>query len=290
MRPLLPHDALAGRRIAISVSDTPDLLRLGFVKTHFQLALGEIARCVLISGGSLAYGGHLQPDGFTAFLIQELERYGRKDRPFVVCLAWHIHRGLATAELEKTRRALGLLGRLVLLTREGEEVASDANLPEGPELITDAVVKAQALTALRRFMAQNTDARVLIGGKRVKFDGDMPGLIEEAIVTLEAGGALYVAAGFGGVAIDIARALDIDDGSWFPGLPGAAPDDQRLIDGVAKLRAVVTAPGWKGLENGLTPDENRLLAVSHRPSEIAALVSLGLGRKLQTAVVREGSS
>lgn len=281
MTPLLPHNALAGKRIAISVSDTPDLLRLGFVKTHFQLALGEIARCVLVSGGSLAYGGHLQPDGFTAFLIQELERYGRKDRPFAVCLAWHIHRGLGAAELDKTRRALGLLGKLVLLTREGEEVASDANLAEEPELITDGAVKAQALTALRRFMAQNTDARVLIGGKRVGFEGDMPGLIEEALVTLEAGGALYVAAGFGGVAVDITRALGIDDGSWFPGLPGAPPDDQRLTEGIAKLRAMTAAPGWKGLENGLTADENRLLAVSHRPSEIAALVSLGLGRKLQ---------
>lgn len=31
--------------------------------------------------------------------------------------------------------------------------------------------------------------------------------------------------------------------------------------------------------NGLTEEENQRLAACHRPSEIAALVSLGLGRR-----------
>jgi len=37
------------------------------------------------------------------------------------------------------------------------------------------------------------------------------------------------------------------------------------------------------MKNGLGDDENRRLAASHRPSDIAALVSLGLGR-LRNAV------
>ena len=36
---------------------------------------------------------------------------------------------------------------------------------------------------------------------------------------------------------------------------------------------------WVGLENGLSDEENRELAASHRPSEIAALISLGLGKR-----------
>ncbi len=48
---LLPSNALANVRLGISVSDSPDLARLGLLETHFRLALGEIARCVLVSGG-----------------------------------------------------------------------------------------------------------------------------------------------------------------------------------------------------------------------------------------------
>jgi hypothetical protein len=38
------------------------------------------------------------------------------------------------------------------------------------------------------------------------------------------------------------------------------------------------------LKNGLSDEENRRLAASHRSSDIAALVSLGLGRLRSTKV------
>ena len=58
-RQLLAADALKGTRIALSASPSPDFERLGLLDTHFRLALAEIARSVLVSGGKLAYGGHL---------------------------------------------------------------------------------------------------------------------------------------------------------------------------------------------------------------------------------------
>jgi hypothetical protein len=39
----------------------------------------------------------------------------------------------------------------------------------------------------------------------------------------------------------------------------------------------------RSLDNGLTEEEQRRLAVTHRASEIAALVSLGIGRRLASA-------
>src|ERR1700747_3069432 len=95
---LLPSNALKDIRLGISVSDSPDLARLGLLEAHFRLALGEIARCVLVSGGFLAYGGHLHPDGYTTFLEQELHRYSRRDRPLHICLAWQEHRELSPSE------------------------------------------------------------------------------------------------------------------------------------------------------------------------------------------------
>src|SRR5688572_6584075 len=116
---LLPPDALAGIRLGISVSDSPDLLRLGLLEAHFRMALGEIARCVLVSGGQLAYGGHLQPHGYTSFLVQELERYSRRDRPLRVCLAWSEHRRMTLSALSAEKTKLGLYGEIVCLDADG---------------------------------------------------------------------------------------------------------------------------------------------------------------------------
>ncbi len=46
---LLPTNGLAGKRIAISASQSADLQRLGLTEVHFRLALGEIARSVLVA-------------------------------------------------------------------------------------------------------------------------------------------------------------------------------------------------------------------------------------------------
>src|SRR6266436_8912151 len=91
---LLPSNALTNVRLGISVSDSPDLARLGLLETHFRLALGEMGRCVLLASGRLVYGGHLDPSGYTAFLARELERYAQRDRPLLLCLSWSEHRKL----------------------------------------------------------------------------------------------------------------------------------------------------------------------------------------------------
>jgi hypothetical protein len=45
---------------------------------------------------------------------------------------------------------------------------------------------------------------------------------------------------------------------------------------------------WLPPDAGLDDDENRRLAATHRPSDIAALVSLGLGRLRRDAGTGEG--
>ena len=128
-------------------------------------------------------------------------------------------------------------------------------------------------------MTTITQARVLIGGKRHGFEGEIPGLMEEALFALGAKHPLYLAGGFGGVTLDIAASLGVDDGTWLPARPDTPADDPRLVAGRVKLRALAQDRAWTGLNNGLTDDENRRLAASHRPGEIASLVGLGLGRR-----------
>ena len=276
---LLPPGALRGLRLAISVSGSPDLDRLGFTEAHFRLALGEIARLVLVGGGGLAYGGHLEPDGYTMFLADELQRYGRRrDRPLLVCLAWPEHRRLPLSLLRARRRALGLLGEVVCLDPEGQPVDPAVGRGEDPVPVDDPGVRSRALTALRQFVRGRTQARVILGGRRQGFQGRLPGLLEEATLALASPDPqpLYLAAGFGGVTADIARAIDPGVMAWLPPDASAPPSDPRLAEGLA---ALPVPPLGEGLNNGLTTEENRMLVATHRPGHVAALVSLGLGRR-----------
>ncbi|MEV6932077.1 hypothetical protein AB0M46_47370 [Dactylosporangium sp. NPDC051485] len=273
VRELLPHDALRGRRIGVSISDSPDLGRLGLLTSHLRLALGEIARAVLVAGGSLAYGGHLEPTGFTPFLAQELERYGAAEGRLLVCLGWPVHREVALSELDRREEALGLVARVVYLDPHGEEIPKETDRGEAPEPTTDPVAMADGLTAMRRYLTAHVDARVLLGGRRSGAAGRYPGLLEEALLALESGQPLFLAGGFGGVTADIADALGVGL-EWLPPAGDAPP-----ADGLPLIREFRDAEEpWRALANGLDGAENARLAASHRPSDVAALVTLGLGR------------
>jgi hypothetical protein len=259
-------------RLGVSVSVTPDLARLGLGEIHLRLALGEIARVVLLAGGRLVYGGRLDPEGYTAFLQGELEKYARRDQPLVVCLAWQEHRELALGQLKAAERELGLYGRIVYLDRDGVPIAADAGRGEAPARISDVVIRAQALTALRRYLVSESDARVLVGGRRSGFQGAMPGVIEEALIAIQARQPVFLAAGFGGATWDVARVVGLAPSEW-PSLSESAPDN-----GLVALAQAAHVADWRAGANGLSDKENLRLAATHRPSEIASLVALGLGR------------
>lgn len=275
---LLPANALRGKQLGLSVSDSPDLDRLGLLDTHFRMTLGELARTVIIAGGSLYYGGHLQPGGITNFLIEELHRYGRRDRPLKVCLAWTVHRAMTPEQIANQKDLLGLFGEIHYLSPEGDRLDGLVDEP----VINDppAEERARSLSGLRTYMTTNTSARIVIGGKRAGFQGAMPGILEEVLFALERKQPLYLSGGFGGAALDAIRRLRPDYAEWFPHTHDAPAPDERLLEGLERIEATVAAAQWDGFDNGLSKDENRLLAASYRPSEIAALVGKGMGRLL----------
>ena len=275
---LLPADALTGKRLGISASNSPDLDRLGLLETHFRMTLGELVRTVMIAGGSLFYGGHLQPDGITNFLIEELHRYGRRDRPLKVCLAWTIHRAMSAEQISEQKELLGLFGEIAFLSVDGEQIAGPVEEPPRDNFSPEERVRG--LTGLRTFMTGNTHARIVIGGKRAGFQGAMPGIVEEVLFSLERRQPLYFAGGFGGATLDIIRTLHPEYADWFPAQPDEPEGDERLIKGLKQIAEVAAEQDWDGFDNGLTEDENCLLSASYRPSEIAALIGRGMARLL----------
>ncbi|MEV0154057.1 hypothetical protein AB0H57_10000 [Micromonospora sp. NPDC050686] len=274
MTGLLPRDSLTGVRVGLSASDSPDLGRLGLLPDHFRLALAEIARTVLVGGGTLAYGGHLQPDGHTSFLLREVQRYGPLDEPpLLICLAWQNHRRLPLPELRRLCRDAALHATVVCLDPAGNEVDPAQGRGDDPAPV-DESERAPALTAMRAWLARRVDGQVVIGGRRAGFTGRMPGLFEETLLAVEHRTPLYLAGGFGGATWDVARTVGVGDPDFLPAAEQAGPPDPGYRDALARL-----ADRSAGLaENGLSAEENRRLSETHRPGEIAGLVGLGLGR------------
>lgn len=253
-------------RVGLSVSESADLERLGLVERHLRLAMGEVARAVIRTGFLPVYGGHLDPEGYTAFLESEMERYGSTARPLELVVGWSEHRSLPLSDLHHHKDKLGLRTRVTYLNEDGNPTEFEAERGEEPIPVDDV---PRSLSTLRRYLTQHTDARVLIGGKESDHKGEMPGVREEALLAIEAGQPLYLAGGFGGATATIAAAVAGLEDRWPPAVD--AIDSASLIEAVERS-------GWTLTSNGLTAEENRQLAVTHRPSEVASLVAMGLKR------------
>jgi hypothetical protein len=269
---LVPNDALAGVRVALSVSDSADLRRLGLTETHCRLVVAEVARAVLLAGGIIVYGGRLRPPGYTQVVMEQVRRYGDEREALEIYVPSYEYRDIPIEDLACIDGRLGASGVLRLISATGEvrTVAelriqpADRNTPE-----------ADALTAMRRLVTERTAARIAVGGKLSGYGGSEPGVIEEARLTLEASRPLYLAGGYGGAAAAIARALDFDTFAWAPhDFPDGA-ESEKVRVGLARIKSVYEA---STMDDGLTPKERRFLAVSHRPSNIATLAVLGLSR------------
>jgi hypothetical protein len=265
---LVARGALRGVTVGISVSDSADLPRLGLSPAHCELAVAELARGIFISGGTIVYGGRLVPRGFTDILIDELRRY-REDRDaLILCVPESEHRRLSNDELVRHERELHTSAVLVCLDTNGEPI--DITTRAFASSPTDV---ATALTGMRRFVTRRCDARVIVGGKLRGFQGELPGVIEEATLSVEAGQPLYVAGGFGGAAAAVARALDYAASSWFPpGFPEGSDEHQAALVHLRNAAATNT----RG--DGLSSEERRQLAATHRPGDISSLVVTGLSR------------
>lgn len=265
---LVPNDALRGVDVAISVSNSEDIARLGLTEDHCQSAVAEIARAVLLAGGNITYGGRLLPLGFTQILMDEVRRYGDGRKSLTICVPEPEHRDISGKDLRAIDKSLGTSAELVLLDATGNET-KPGEAPSVEKTASDA----EALTAMRHFVAQRTHARVLVGGKLNGYQGEIPGIIEEASLSIAAGRPLYVAGGYGGAAAAVAECLGFDDHLW---APPNFPEGSGADTVQDALRAL--AEMWKGAEvpNGLDESQRRQLAASHRAGDIASLVAVGL--------------
>jgi hypothetical protein len=238
--------SLANRLVAISISNAPDLNRLGYPQREVDRVLLAVCTALVHAGARIVYGGNLDPAGFTFKIFRHLaEAYtvrGPK-APFVHIVPEPALRRVNfddfTAMLKEvrgiveTKVAFSDETTITLKTHEDRsKVTVLAAPPSGGDTKIDSHEALQAwlgsprakpsdaYSGARRAMAQLTVGRVVMGGKMGlkdrlddRYEGTMPGVIEEAMMTLDSGKALLTLGAFGGAARDVAIALKLLDPS-----------------------------------------------------------------------------
>ena len=255
--------------VGISVSESPDLRALGLSDGHLRDAMAGIALHLLASGRSLAYGGDLRQHGFTELLAELMGRY--EDHPrhggtIVVTdyLAWPVHIRMTSNELATFSVEHEPAARLVFLTLDGARLALEQRLTlRAHDPHEDEWTKG--LTAMRTTMRGDIQARVVLGGRVEGYKGAMPGIAEETSLSLEKGQPVFLLGGFGGCARDIAETL---------GLAECWAGSRGEWDGRRCFRKY--SPD--DLHNGLSREENVVLARTPHIQEAVTLVSRGLRR------------
>ncbi|MCA2434870.1 hypothetical protein HFN06_25885 [Rhizobium leguminosarum] len=259
------REVLDHKSIAVSTSESPDMPGLGLEAEHLRDAMTEIARHALALGAKLVYGGDLRTGGFSNLLFELAARYRRdtsNPRKLGVTnyLAWPVHIQKSAEQLEHDAADLEGTAELRLLTINGENIG----LKERHNLQTCEPTEAEwatGLAAMRHKMLAETQARIILGGRVDKFKGNMPGIAEEALYSLQAKQPLYVMGGFGGCARDVAEAIGVLEPNVVRQWPGR--DKFNPFKG-------------KKLNNGLSVEENRVLASTPHVDQAIVLILRGL--------------
>jgi len=231
---------LTGWKVALSVSDAPDRARLGFPEREVERALLAICTAIIREGGEIIYAGDLQPEHFTFKIFRHLAGAyagSRETAPFLYVIAEPIARRtqfydlVAALKLARSVASVRLscAGNLTSVRPSGDHLIVGA-VGDTRQIISNeaewddwlkrqpAQCDAKAYTAVRQAIAAEADGRVAMGGKmgvlglpEDRFEGRMPGVLEEAVMTLEADKPLVLLGAYGGATRDCAIALELMD-------------------------------------------------------------------------------
>ena len=256
------------RIIAVSISESPDMLTLGLSDEHLRDAMVGIARYLLRTGAKLVYGGDLRQHGFSELLFELVARYQavgkeiEENTGVTNYLAWPVHIRLSFEKVEETANALAGSARLICLDINGKPITLKERSKKPQEQPTDKEW-ARGLTAMRKHMLENTDARIVLGGRVDGYKGEMPGIAEEALLSLKAKQPLFIIGGYGGCSLDIAESIGLLEKRIF---------DRNSWPGREKFKCFSAAD----LNNGLSFEDNTTLACTPHIDQAIVLILRGL--------------
>ena len=300
---------LADIEVAMSVSDVDDFDETtGMTAEHLRDAYHATARTLLASGATLSYAGDFRDKGHMQQLIELVNAYNMSSTT-----ASELVNAYLPVDLERPKR-------YPVRTR---------SMRDDPELSAHRTVSFDPKwpawlyrSDLRRAMALTTDARLVVGGNALPagsdrrpghgYVGPLPGIVEEAFRTLEAGAPLFIVGGFGGAARLVVHALKgqtpkelrvetFEENERFmqrardlrnavegrfevPTPPGLPPSLNALAARLYDLgREYFGESDDHVANNGLTLAQNRILWSTRDPALVAALVMQGLLKRRSQA-------
>jgi SLOG cluster2 len=199
---------LDGIRIAVSVSENEELEQLGLSKQHLKDIMIEIARYLMANGGTLLYGGHLKNEGYTRLFAELSYQYKFLNDTafrFVNYFPFPNSTNL-TLEIKADFVKQQVEPVLIEIPKHLGEIDISRHY-DAENIIEDKFIYSECFSDMRNIMAQNSHARIVVGGKQSKFLGYMPGIVKEAYYSLKANKPVYIIGGFGGAAKSLSEVI-----------------------------------------------------------------------------------
>jgi hypothetical protein len=226
-----------GRALALSIGDAADREKLGFPEREVQRVLFTLCTGLVREGYSILYAGDLRPGGYTLAMFKFLAGTyaGQGVVPFTNVLPEPVVRRLGFEALLASARAAHGVAEIVLsiggqlrTVRHidgdlliGEKGSNRASIRDEAQFSTwlkgfPAVTIADGFSQARQAVSHLVEGRVAMGGRMGivglasdQYEGALPGIAEEAILSLEAGKTFVPLAAFGGATRDVAIALGL---------------------------------------------------------------------------------
>ncbi|MDD4048614.1 MAG: TIR domain-containing protein [Clostridia bacterium] len=275
---------LKGFDIGISISEISEENLYGLNMLHLQDMMVEIARYLIAAGAQLSYGGDI--------------RY-RKDFNFVDILTTLVENH--NHEHEKINQKITNYVANYLRKSVSEQIQSDLiNVVKfkfiepldsldysSCDVFYSRYVRARDLTNMREQMNRDISARIIIGGKTQGYQGAYPGLLEEVILAMNVGKPVYLIGAFGGITQEIIKCVlgeksevlseeyQFNYGDYNKSYKyyneRALANSINPID-YESITTFLKDKGIKGLNNGLTDNENKILFQSTNIIQIISLI------------------
>jgi hypothetical protein len=168
----------------------------------------EIARYLMANGGTLLYAGHLKNEGYTRLFAELSYQYKfLNDTAFRFVNYFPFPNSISlTLEIKADFVKQQVEPVIIEIPEHLGEI--DKQREYDPfKNIEDKFIFSECFSDMRNIMAQNSHARIVVGGKQSKFLGYMPGIVEEAYYSLKANKPVYIIGGFGGAAKSLSKVI-----------------------------------------------------------------------------------
>lgn len=278
--------ALKQSNVAISISESDNLMDLGLSKECVDDLMVEITRHLLISKAKMVYGGDLRQMGFTelfkdlAFQYGAFEKSRNDEMYFTDFIAWPLHLNIKPETCDDYRHS-----RVKLTPVPAVEFPNiDTSKFICPDSVYNQYIWAENLTKMRTEMEHVAKCRIIAGGKLSCFKGKMAGILEEFTIARRMGHPVYIVGGYGGCAQLLSEVcIGKKSADEFLRIASESSSYTALLDKYESLGNPVDyneikeyAQIEKLLDNGLTLDENLILFQSVNIMEIVSLILKGL--------------